>query len=116
LASTTGLARGARVSRRGWRLPACPYPRPATGKWKTDRLSGHDPIAKWESALASKEAKKVAQAKAVAVEAAQPTVNDAIDQFMVKHIAGKKSAPAIRYRLDRLAAYLGAKKIRDVTR
>lgn len=90
--------------------------RSIAGKWKTDRRSGHDPIAKWESALASKEAKKVAQAKAVAVEAAQPTVNDAIDQFMTKHIAGKKSAPAIRYRLDRLAVHLGDKKIRDVTR
>jgi integrase len=31
-------------------------------------------------------------------------------------MAGKKSAPAIRYRLDRLAAHLGERKIRDVTR
>jgi len=35
---------------------------------------------------------------------------------MAKHMAGKKSAPAIRYRLERLAAYLGKKKIRDVAR
>jgi len=52
---------------------------------------------------------------AAAVEASQPTVREAMEQFVTKH-TGKKSAPAIRYRLDRLANLIGDKKIRDVTR
>ena len=35
---------------------------------------------------------------------------------MAKQMGGKKSAPAIQYRLDRLAHLLGERKIRDVTR
>ncbi len=54
--------------------------------------------------------------RAAAAEANQPTVSDMIEQFMAKHMNGKKSAPAIRYRLGRLAQLLGDQKIRDVTR
>jgi len=43
-------------------------------------------------------------------------VREAIDRFLVQHIDGKKSAPAIRYRLLRLAAAIGALRICDVTR
>src|ERR1019366_7604313 len=48
-----------------------------------------------------------------ALESEQPTVRDVISEFMAKHMTGKKSAPAIRYRLDRLAQLLGDKNIRD---
>ena len=53
---------------------------------------------------------------AAAVEAEQPTVCDVIEQFMTKQMVGKKSAPAIRYRLKRLADVIGASFIRDVTK
>ena len=53
--------------------------------------------------------------RAEEMESAQPTVREEIDLFMAKHVDGKKSAPDIRYRLDRLATLLGGKKIRDVT-
>ena len=58
---------------------------------------------------------EAARAAAVA-ESDKPTVRDVIEQFMAKQMGGKKSAPAIRYRLDRLAKLLGDKKIRDVGR
>lgn len=35
---------------------------------------------------------------------------------MAKHMNGKKSAPAIRQRLQRLAQFIGEQKIRDVMR
>ena len=58
-------------------------------------------------------ATKLAEVKA---EASLLTVKEAIKSFMTKIMDGKKSAPAIRYRLDRLAAIIGDKKIPDVTR
>ncbi|OFZ92032.1 MAG: hypothetical protein A2V78_16795 [Betaproteobacteria bacterium RBG_16_64_18] len=70
----------------------------------------------WEAQLAEERSREAARTAAVAAEAAQPTVRDVVEQFMAKHMAGKKSAPSIRYRLDRLAAILGNQKIRDVTR
>jgi integrase len=57
-----------------------------------------------------------ARETAEVTETARPTVSQAIDNFMSRHMAGKKSAPAIRYRLDRLAAHLGSRKIHEVTR
>jgi len=62
---------------------------------------------------------RVADAKRLAALEAQrkqPTVNEVMEIFMRKIMGGKASAPAIRYRLDRLAAIIGMKKIRDVTR
>ncbi len=91
--------------------------RAIAGEWKAARRAGHDPVAEWEGQLAAEQATESARATAAAAEADQPTVADAIRQFMAKHMAGKKSAAAIQYRLDRFAAALGGdKKVRDVTR
>ena len=90
--------------------------RSIAGNWKASRRGGHDPAAEWE-ALLSKE-RGIATEKQVALEAErkQPTVKEAIESFMQKIMAGKKSAPAIQYRLNRLAVIIGEHKIRDVTR
>ncbi len=58
-------------------------------------------------------ATKLAEVKA---EASRPTVKEAIKSFMTKIMDGKTSAPAIQYRLDRLVAIIGDKKISDVSR
>ncbi len=90
--------------------------RAIAGNWKSARRAGHDAYREWE-ALLEKEKKDAAAAEAAkAAEAAQPTVSDAIEQFMGKHMSGKKSAPAIRYRLDLLAGILGDKKIATIKR
>lgn len=90
--------------------------RAIAGEWKQARKAGHDPAAAWEDRLAAERAAQAALHAVEEAETKQPTVRTAIDSFMDKNMAGKKSAPAIRYRLDRLAAHLGDKKIRDVTR
>lgn len=90
--------------------------RAIAGEWKAARRAGHDPLVEWEAKIASEHAADVARESAIAAEAAQPTVSDAIDQFMTKNIDGKKSASDIRYRLDRIAAIIGDKKMGDVTR
>ncbi len=90
--------------------------RAIAGEWKAARRAGHDPVVEWEAQLASEQAEEGARVAAIAAEADQPTVRDAVEQFMLKHMVGKKSAPAIQYRLDRLAAIIGDEKIRDVTR
>ena len=77
--------------------------------WKALRRTGRDPAA-------DRETDKTATAAAQAAEAAQPTVRQAAERFMAQHIDGKKSAAAIRYRLKRLAAAVGDKLIRDVSR
>jgi len=90
--------------------------RSIAGSWKAARRAGHDPVAEWE-ALLSREKEAAAELQAtLEAEQQQPTVADAIDSFMQKIMAGKKSAPSIRYRLDRLGALIGEKKIRDVNR
>jgi len=90
--------------------------RSIAGAWKADRRAGRDPVAEWEGKLAARRAMAEAAQRAERMESAQPTVRGAIDLFMAKHINGKKSAPDIQYRLNRLAKLLGDKKIRDVTR
>ena len=90
--------------------------RAIAGQWKSDRRAGRDPAAAWEARLAAQKAQEEATRQAAVAESAQPTVRDAIEQFIAKHIAGKKSAAAIRYRLDRLAGLLGNRKIREVTK
>lgn len=90
--------------------------RSIAGAWKAARRSGHDPAAEWEALLEQESQAEAAKLAEVEAEWKQPTVNDAVDSFMQKIMAGKKSAPAIRYRLDRLAALVGDRKIRDVTR
>ena len=90
--------------------------RAIAGEWKAARRAGHDPVAEWEAKQAKEQTAEAARLAAVAAEADQPTVADAIEQFMAKHMAGKKSAPAIKYRLDRLAAIIGSQKIRDVSK
>ncbi len=90
--------------------------RAIAGEWKAARRAGHDPVMEWEALLASERADETAREAANAAEADQPTVREAVDQFMAKHIEGKKSAPSVRYRLDRMSAILGDRKIRDVTR
>jgi integrase len=90
--------------------------RAIAGEWKAARRAGHDPVIEWEAQLASERAEEVARESAIAAEEDQPTVRDAVEQFMAKIIDGKKTAPAFRYRFDRLTAIIGDKKIRDVTR
>jgi len=90
--------------------------RAIAGQWKNERRAGRDPVSEWGTRLATTRAAQEAARIAAAAESAQPTVCDVIDQFMAKHMTGKKSAPAIRYRLDRLAKLLGDKKIHDVGR
>jgi integrase len=90
--------------------------RSIAGNWKSTRRAGHDPAAEWEAVLTQKRKAEAARRAALEAEAAMPTVNEAIESFMAKIMAGKKSAPAIRYRLDRLATMIGEKKVREVTR
>ena len=90
--------------------------RSIAGNWKAARRGGHDPATEWETLLSS-EREAVAATLAVAEAVRnQPTVKEAIESFMQKIMAGKKSASAARYRLERLAAIIGDKKIGDVTR
>jgi integrase len=86
------------------------------GHWKQERRAGRDPVADRGAAKAQEEAASKALAKAMEAEAQEPTVRQAIDIFAAKHLHGKKSANAMQYRLDRLAAILGDRKIREVTR
>ncbi|MBZ0104610.1 MAG: integrase arm-type DNA-binding domain-containing protein [Sulfuricella denitrificans] len=90
--------------------------RAIAGSWKVARRGGHDPVAEWENLLAQERATEAVIKAEEEAEAAQPTVSQAIETFMARHMDGKKSAPAIRYRLERLAAHIGDTKIRDVTR
>lgn len=53
---------------------------------------------------------------ALEVERTQPTVEDAVELFMAKMMAGKNSAPGVLYRFTRLTEIIGTKKIRDLTR
>ncbi len=84
--------------------------------WRTDRRAGRDPFAEWEASLAAKAAAAESTRQAAFLESQQPTLKEAFDLFLKKHIEGKESANAIRYRLDRLVRELGSKRIRDVTR
>jgi integrase len=90
--------------------------RSIAGAWKAARRAGHDPVAEWEALLEQERQAEAAKRAEVEAERMQPKVKDAVDSFMQKIMAGKKSAPAIRYRLERLAAIIGDRKIRDVTR
>ena len=90
--------------------------RAIAGQWRADRRAGRDPVAEWEARLAAKRAEDAAAHKAAAAEAQKPTVGEVIGRFMTKQMKGKKSAPAIQYRLDRLARLLGDRKICEVVR
>lgn len=90
--------------------------RSIAGAWKAARRGGHDPATEWQALLEQERQAEAAKRAEADAERMQPTVKDAVDSFMQKIMAGKKSAPAIRYRLDRLAALIGDRKIRDVTR
>ena len=90
--------------------------RSIAGTWKAARRGGHDPVAEWEALLEQERQAEAAKRAELEAERIQPTVDDAVDSFMQKIIAGQKSAPATRYRLNRLAAIIGHRKIRDVTR
>ena len=90
--------------------------RSVAGTWKATRRAGRDPAAEWDGILTQEREAAAAKQAALATEAGMPTVKEAIDSFMAKIMAGKKSAPAIRYRLGRLETIVGEKKIRDVTR
>jgi hypothetical protein len=68
--------------------------------WKELRREGCDPAADREATKAAADAAQVA-------EAAQPTIREAVERFTAQHIVGKKSAPATRYRLQRLVAVIG---------
>ena len=57
-----------------------------------------------------------AKQAALNAEVVLPTLKEAVELFMEKIIAGKKSAPAISYRLNRLTDIISNKKIRHVTR
>jgi integrase len=90
--------------------------RSIAGAWKAARRAGHDPVAEWEALLLKERQAEAATLTALEVERKQPTVSEAVATFMQKIMAGKKSAGHVQYRLDRLAAIIGAKKIREVTR
>ena len=90
--------------------------RSIAGAWKAARRAGHDPVAEWEALLFKEREAEAATLAALEVERKQPTVSEAIETFMQKIVAGKKSAGHVQYRLDRLAATIGTKKIREVTR
>ncbi|MGA7181006.1 MAG: Arm DNA-binding domain-containing protein [Thiobacillaceae bacterium] len=90
--------------------------RAIAGSWKAARRAGHDPAAEWEALLSLEREAEAARRAVLEAERELPTVREAIESFMQKIMAGKKSAPAIRYRLDRLAMIIGDKNIREVTR
>lgn len=90
--------------------------RSIAGCWKGARRGGHDPVAEWEALLSQERQIAALKQAALAVEEALPTLTQAVELFMVKIMEGKKSAPSIRYRLNRLADILGHKKIRDISR
>lgn len=90
--------------------------RSIAGSWKAARRAGHDPVAEWVALLLQEREAEALKSALLEAEQKQPTVSEAVEIFMAKIIDGKKSAPAIRYRLQRLSALLGPKKIRDVTR
>lgn len=90
--------------------------RSIAGSWKAARRAGHDPVAEWEALLSKEREAEAANLATLEAERKQPTVSDAIKSFMQKIMAGKKSAFHVQYRLDRLAAIIGTKKIREVTR
>lgn len=90
--------------------------RTIAGSWKSARRAGRDPVAEWEGRLAREEAAEAERKAIEEAERTQPTVAEVIESFMQKIMAGKKSAPAIRYRLNRLAAIIGDRKMRDVTK
>ena len=72
-------------------------------QWKADRRAGRNPVAEWEGKHAARRAVAEAAKRVERMESAQPTMREAIDLFMAKHINGKKSAPDLQYRLNRLA-------------
>lgn len=90
--------------------------RSIAGSWKAARRAGHDPAEEWEALLEQKRQAEAARRAELEAEQKQPTVSETIHTFMTKIMDGKKSAPAARYRLERLAAVVGDRKIRDVTR
>ncbi len=90
--------------------------RSIAGSWKAARRGGHDPVAEWESLLEQERRAEAAKRAESEAERMQPTVKNAVDLFMEKIMSGKNSAPAIRYRLGRLSALIGDRKIRDVKR
>ncbi len=84
--------------------------------WKGARRAGHDPVAEWEAILEHERQAEVTNQAAAEAERMKPTVKDAVDIFMKRIMAGKKSASDIQYRLDRLSVIIGEKRICDVTR
>ncbi len=90
--------------------------RSIAGSWKSARRAGHNPVAEWEALICQQHKMKVIKAAEIDAERKQPTVTEAVEVFMTKIMAGKKSAPATLYRLHRLTAIIGSKKIRNVTR
>ena len=84
--------------------------RAIAAEWKQLRRAGRDPVAERDEL-------KALEKKQLDAELAQPTVTEAANLFLKKNIAGKRSALAVKYRLDRISSStLGKKKIRDVTR
>jgi Arm DNA-binding domain len=72
---------------------------------KRSRRNGIDPVKERE--------KKQSDAAILATVASnQPTIEQVIEKFLVRHIDGKKSAAAVKYRLHRLSLHIGSLKIR----
>jgi hypothetical protein len=90
--------------------------RAIAGNWKLDRRAGRDPVAEWEMRLAKEKSNEVAARQAAVAEAQQPLLGGVVEHFLTKHIRGKKSAPAIQYRLGRLTQLLGDRRICDIRR
>lgn len=90
--------------------------RSIAGTWKGARRGGQDPVANWEGFLAEEKAVEAQRLAVLEKERIQPTVKQVASTFIQKVMAGKKSAPAIQYRLDRLTSAIGDMKIRDVKR
>jgi hypothetical protein len=90
--------------------------RSIAAQWKADRRARRDPVIEWQARLTQKRAAEEEARHAREIDSRHPTMRQAADQFLAKHMNGKKSADAIRYRLDRLVALIGEKKLRDVSR
>lgn len=90
--------------------------RAIAGSWKQARKAGHNPAKERETIIAAKLARQVTEQAAKDAEETQPTYNKVMETFLAKHIAGKTSAPATRYRLERLGAIIGTRKLIEINK
>lgn len=90
--------------------------RSIAGNWKQARKAGHNPAKERQAILDAKIAEQATQQAAKDAEESQPTYTKAMETFLAKHIAGKASASATRYRLERLSAIVGDRKLIEINK